>query len=306
MSNQSLKRQTILITGVNGFIGQYASRSLANQHIVIGVAKSASLSASLALPQPTVQMIYADLSAPDFVGSLPSNIDCVVHLAQSQLYRAFPEGADDMRHINVDATCHLLEWARKSNVKQFIFTSTANVYGRSMDLLTESNLTQPESFYGASKLAAEHLARPYHKFFQVDILRLFTVYGPGQKGMLIPNIIERIRTGQPITLAKGVGLFMTPIYVDDVVTTIRKLIETPAQTPVRLLNVCGDKVSHLGEIVKALEAATGLQANIQTTDEETQYFTGANTTLKRCLGRCDFTNIESGLELVVNGNLLFH
>lgn len=302
MLRKRRKPLKILITGVNGFIGQHACRLLAAQHTVFGVTRTASLTHS----QAAIKLVYADLSALDFVGGLPSNIDCVVHLAQSQQYREFPNGADDMRCINVDATCQLLEWARKSNVKQFIFASTANVYGKSADLLTELNSTQPESFYGASKLAAEHLVRQYHGFFQVDILRLFTVYGPDQKGMLIPNVIERMRTGHPITLAEGVGSYMTPIYVGDVVTTIRRLIETPSKIPVRLLNVCGDKVSHLGEIVKALEAAMGLQAHIQFTNEEAQYFTGSNETLKRYLGPIDFTDIDAGLELTANGGKPIH
>src|SRR3990167_8609195 len=135
----------VLITGVDGFIGQHLSRLLSTKHDVYGVTR--------ALPstrvQAAIKFIFADLSAPAFPDLLPRNIDCVIHLAQSQQYRDFPGGADDMRRINIDATCELLEWARKTGVKQFIFTSTANVYGKSTTLLTESHVTLPDSFYGA-------------------------------------------------------------------------------------------------------------------------------------------------------------
>lgn len=286
----------ILITGVNGFIGRHTYQLLAAKHDVFGVTRSL---ASGHLP-PDAKSVCADLSDRTFVELLPQNIDCIIHLAQSQQYRNFPDGADDMRRINIDATCKLLDWARKTRVKQFIFTSTANVYGKSTALLTESHATQPETFYGASKLAAEHLVRQYRNYFQVDILRLFTVYGPGQKGMLIPNIIERIREGQPVHLARGVGLYLTPIYIDDVAATIAKLIETPSTTAVRLLNACGDKVSHLGEIVKALESEMGLQASTQFTDDAAQYFTGANTALKACLDLPEPTDLATGLALTIN------
>ncbi len=292
----------VLITGVNGFIGQRTSRLLAAKHNVFGVTRVSASTHS----QPSVKLVLTDLSDPAFVDHLPPSIDCVIHLAQSQQYRDFPDGADDMRRVNIDATCKLLEWSRKTRVRQFIFTSTANVYGKSTGLLTESHATQPESFYGASKLAAEHLVRQYQAYFQIDILRLFTVYGPGQKGMLIPNIIERMNTGQPVTLAEGVGLYLTPIYVDDVVSTIEKLIETPSKAPARLLNVCGDKVTHLGAIVKALETAIGMQARTQFMDEEAQYFTGANVALKRCLGPLNFIDIETGLAITVKGTSGFH
>lgn len=286
----------VLITGVDGFIGQHTYRLLAAKHNVFGVTRASASIHS----QADIKIVFADLSDPAFVDSLPPNINCVIHLAQSQRYRDFPDGADDMRRINIDATCKLLEWARKTRVKQFIFTSSANVYGKSTAVLTESHPTQPESFYGASKLAAEHLVRQYQQYFQVDILRLFTVYGPCQKGMLIPNIIERMNSGQPVTLAEGVGLYLTPVYVGDVVATIAKLIETPSKTPVRLLNVCGDKVTHLGEIVKVLEAAIGTQAHIESTHEMAQYFTGANAALKAYLDLQQTTDIENGLALTVN------
>lgn len=295
-------KMKILITGVNGFIGRHVSRNVAATHTIFGVTRAGSPIPS----QPAVKLLQADLSEPHFCNCLPLNTDCVIHLAQSQHYRTFPEGADDMRRINIDATFQLLEWARKADVKQFIFASTANVYGKSKDLLTESSPTQPESFYGASKLAAEHLVQQYKKFFQVDILRLFTVYGPGQKGMLIPNLIERIKTGQRITLAEGVGLYLTPIYVGDVVATIDKLIETPSKIPVRLFNVCGNKVVSLAEIVKTIEALMGLQAVIELTDEKVQYFTGAQEALRKCLVSIDFTDIERGLELTVDSASELH
>lgn len=292
----------VLITGMNGFIGQHLSRLLVAKHKVFGLTRVSVPVGTL----PAVNLVFADLSNPTFVDIIPPNIDCVIHLAQSQQYRDFPDGANDMRRINIDATCRLLEWARKSHVKQFIFTSTANVYGKSTELLTESHATQPNSFYGASKLAAEHLVRQYQEFFQIDILRLFTVYGPGQKGMLIPNIIERMKSSNPVLLAEGVGVFLTPIYVSDVAAIIEKLMETPSKSPFRLLNVCGDRVTHLGEIVKALEVAIGTQARIQLTDEDAQYFTGANVALKECFGLLNFTDIETGLATTVKGTFGIH
>lgn len=290
----------ILITGGAGFLARRLIRRLIDDHKVSAVMRD-----SRAERECDVEHIYIDLTAAGFQDHLPDNVDCVIHLAQSSHYRHFPEGAEDMYRVNIAATLQLLEWARKVEVKQFIFASTANVYGNSMGLLTESDPTQPESFYGASKLAAEHLVRQYQTFFQVDILRIFTMYGPGQKGMLIPGIIDRIRTGQPITLAGGVGLYLMPIYVDDVVAAIRKLVGTPARTQVRLLNACGDRVTHLGEITTLLGAAMGCQANIQFTDGGALCFTGSNEALKRCLGPLRFTDIETGLRLTVSGEKLF-
>jgi len=206
-----------------------------------------------------------------------------------------------MRRVNIDATVDLLEWARKAGVKHFIFTSTANVYGESIVAHSESHLPQPSSFYGASKLAAEHLVMQYQKYFQVDVLRCFTVYGPSQRGMLIPNIMERIATGKPITLAEGDGIYLSPIYVGDVVNIIHRLITTPSPQS-RLMNVCGDEVSSLSEIVKILEKISGKPATIQLTNEKAARFTGSNTLLKEYLGSYQFVDIQTGLERVFHSN----
>lgn len=289
----------VLITGVNGFIGQHLSRSLAREHNVYGVSR-----AEFAVDaRKSISFIYADLSDPAFVDNLPRDIDCVIHLAQSQQYRDFPGGAVDMRRINIDATCKLLEWARKTGVQQFVFTSSANVYSGSKKLLVESDETLPGSFYGASKLAAEHLVRQYQSYFQVDILRLFTVYGPGQKGMLIPNLIERIAAGQSVTLAKGIGLYLTPVYVNDVVDVISKLICNSSNSGFRLFNVCGDSVSSLAEIVGMLEQEIGRKAIIDCVDTGVPYFTGVNAALKKGVGLSSFTRLNVGLKKIFSDEL---
>lgn len=278
----------ILITGANGFIGRHIAKYLLNQNEVFGVIRTeSSINNSFG-----VKWIYADLSEPCFVNQLPSGIDCVIHLAQSTQYRKFPEGAHDMLRINVDSTCHLLDWARLTGVKQFIFTSTANVYGRSNEPVTEAHPTQPESFYGASNLAAEYLAKQYKNYFQVDILRLFTVYGPKQNGMLIPNLVDQIIARQPINLDE---VYLSPIYVEDLVVVINKLIGSSTIGMYRLFNVCGDEILSLTDIVKGLETILSIKANIELTYEKVNFFVGKNDLIKNFLGPGNMTNLNEGL-----------
>lgn len=291
----------ILITGATGFIGCHLGRVLADRHSVYGITRMLT-----SFSEGPVSLIVTNLTDPQFVKDLPAEIDCVIHLAQSVRYRDFPEGVDDMRRVNIDATAKLLDWAREVGVKQFVLASTANVYGESTETLTESHPTQPNSFYGASKLAAEHLARQYQEYFQVDVLRFFTAYGPGQSGMLIPNIIERIKTGKPITLADGVGIYLSPIYVGDVVAVINRLITTPATQKNRLMNVCGDQFTSLSEIVKVAEAIIGKPAIIHMTDGVATHFTGSNERLKSFLGAYQFIDIRTGLEQVIQLNNMLH
>jgi UDP-glucose 4-epimerase len=281
----------VLVTGINGFIGRYVAKLLSTRHEVFGTISQPTQSHFSSL----VKLISTDFSDPTFVDSLPPNIDCVIHLAQSKEYRNFPAGAEDMRRINIDATCQLLDWSSRTGVKKFIFSSTANVYGKTTEVLLESHPTQPESFYGATKLAAEHLARQYQTNFQVDILRLFTVYGPNQKAMLVPNIANRIMQGKLITLAGGAGVHLSPIYVEDVSRIISQLIEKKSTNKFRLLNVCGDERTSLADIVRSIERVLNKKAIIKLSKEEVPYFVGNNNLLKEQISNYTLRGLESGI-----------
>jgi nucleoside-diphosphate-sugar epimerase len=113
--------------------------------------------------------------------------------------------------------------------------------------------------------------------------------------MLIPNIIERVRTDQEITLADSVGLSLTPVYVEDVTRVIRELLlRGPGASP-RIFNVCGDTVVTLAEIVGCVERMLGKKAVKTVSPGAPLNITGCNKALKRLLGPITFTALDAGL-----------
>lgn len=267
----------ILITGARGFIGR---------HLVSGLSQCCDAQI-FALDikgenkkENLCESLSADMAIPGWTEIIPGSMDVVVHLAQSLRYRDFPEGADDMVRININATFELLEWCRKNYVKKFIFSSTGNVYRPSKNLLGEDHPCEPATMYAATKLSAEHLAAQYRSFFYVQILRLFGVYGPGQTGMTISNVIERIRTGEEITLAQGAGLYFTPLYITDCVMMILKLLNLDDSC---LFNLSGNERINLGQVVKIAELALNRQANINLTDNSPAYLQGNNSKICQAL-----------------------
>lgn len=284
----------ILITGATGFIGSKLGRVLAKDNQVYGLVRNEnSVSGDYFIP------VFADLTDPKFVSLLPENVDCVIHLAQSLKYRDFPEGVFDINRINVNSTLELLEWARVKRVKKFIFASTANVYGPTEKLLTEACPSDPNSFYGASKLAAENIIKPYAKFFKIDVLRFFTVYGPGQSGMLIPNIAQKVFVGDPINLAENEGICLSPIFIDDACSIIQLLINSSSKQKYRLINICGDEITNLYKVVSIIEKISGKKGNIGITDGKKIFLAGSNFYLKKIIGDFHFTTLETGLDIVL-------
>ena len=289
----------ILITGANGFIGQHLSSYLSDKgHYLYLLTRKVPLDRSSCF-----KYISVDLSVCGFSKILPSDIDIVIHLAQSMRYRDFPQGSADMISVNVNATVELLEWCRAEGVKRFIYTSTANVYSPSTEILTEKSLANPSSFYGASKLAAEICIKQYQEFFHIDILRCFTVYGPRQKNMLIANLIERVKNGSPIILAQGVGIFLTPIFVDDVSFAINKLLKIPCSKKSNIFNICGDQIVSLSEVVTFIEGCLEKKAVLEITDRSPSSFTGSNEKVKSALELPKCAPLKKGIELSIANKL---
>lgn len=256
----------ILVTGASGFIGRNLVSLLANssqRDTVFAVARRVPQNAS-----SNVQWITADLGTEDWTKYLPDfDIDVVIHLAQSNHYREFPNQARDIFNVNVRATVELAEWAFKHNAKRFVFTSTGNVYGFKDKVHSEDDSCDPDGMYGASKLSAEILLKPFSQYMEVLVLRLFGVYGPRQTNAMLPNLIESFLVGSEITLAGNIGVKFNPIYVDDCTAIITRLIETPMDSQFNVLNVGGSEVIDIGKIARFLEKMGGKQATVRVTSD---------------------------------------
>lgn len=259
-----------LITGASGFVGQ-------NLLAILRADKSNEIFAvnrSISISEGNVHYLISDLAASNLVKDFPQNIDCVIHLAQSLGYRDFPNEAEDMFNINIRSTHQLLEWSRKTDVKIFFLASTANVYESSTSKLDATfTLLKPNSFYGVSKFSAELMCETYSQFFNVIVGRIFTVFGPNQKGMLIPNMLEKVRKSEKIILAQGKGLLLSPIHVEDLVRQIEYLV-TRAKEPFLAINLSGKEQTSLGQIIKKMGEYLELEPKIEITDGEYPVLSG--------------------------------
>lgn len=201
---------TVVVTGAGGLIGRVLVDRLAGDHEVWAISR-----ATPPASHPRVRAIAADLAMPQVPAGLPDRADVVVHLVQSSGYRDFPAQALDIFNVNVGSTARLLDWSRAAGIRQFIVASSGGVDGGGS-----------RSYYAASKLSAEALARCYSSEFGVLLLRFHFVYGRHQRrSMLVPRLIDTIKSGNPVPLAGADGPRLNPIYVDDAVRAIELAIE---------------------------------------------------------------------------------
>jgi UDP-glucose 4-epimerase len=231
----------ILVTGASGFVGRRVVARLAGEHEVFGLSRK---------PSPASHSIQMDLSLGLDVAALPVRIDAVVHLAQSEHYRDFPERADHIYAVNVESTFRLLDYARRAGAERFILASSGGVYGYAKDALTETAPLRPPDFYLRSKLLAEILLSGYDQFFAGVAVRPFFIYGEGQRPtMFIPRLVRNVLLGRPITLSPPDGLLVNPIHVSDAAGALAAALTAGLSGPV---NIAGPDVLSLGEVVRTI------------------------------------------------------
>lgn len=239
----------ILLTGANGLVGSKLCNKLATGDSEV----YAAVKSFPDKPIKNVKYIVLDLCKKLNTDDLPRDIDYLVHLAQSNKFKEFPEGANDVFSVNVSSTHQFLEYARKSNVKHFIYASSGGIYSQSKSKLNENSSIQKNNELGnylGSKICGEILVQNYSPFFKTSIIRPFFIYGFGQKrNMLLPRIYDCVANEVPIDLCGEEGLRINPIHVEDIVFSIKNLLERGVSP---IYNLAGPKNLSLRQICDSI------------------------------------------------------
>src|SRR6202020_2899336 len=98
---------------------------------------------------------------------------------------------------------------------------------------------RPGNFYAVSKLVGEQVVDQFRDVLTVASLRFFFIYGPGQRNMLVPGLMETVRSGRPVPIAGDQGIRINPIYVDDAAAAVRGALQLDESG---VFNVAGPEV----------------------------------------------------------------
>jgi nucleoside-diphosphate-sugar epimerase len=198
----------VLVAGSTGFLGSALTARLARDGTsFVGVSRSGGV----------------DLTCREQVATLPG-CDVIVNVAGRTSVPASFDDPQGFHRENVASTRNLLELARSTGAR--VVHAGSYVYGTPRALpVDESHPLAAHNPYAASKLAAERLCAEHHRDagVAVTILRIFNVYGPGQRaGFLVPTVVDGVRAGT-IELADP-----SPrrdfVHLDDVVDALVRAI----------------------------------------------------------------------------------
>src|SRR3954465_11743285 len=179
---------TVLVTGGAGYIGSHMVLALAEAGESVVVIDNLSTGFSTALPEG-VPLFIGDASDENLVEGVIAahGVESIVHFAGSVVVPDSMRDPLGYYRNNTMTTRSLLKVAVKCNVKRFIFSSTAAVYGNPDQVpVPEHAPTRPLSPYGSSKLMTEimlHDAASAHGMDYV-VLRYFNVAGADPKARI--------------------------------------------------------------------------------------------------------------------------
>jgi UDP-glucose 4-epimerase len=131
----------------------------------------------------------------------------VIHAAALKSVAESMEKPDEYHDVNFEATSNLLDLITRYEIRNFVFSSTAAVYGSPdhLDPIKESEVKQPISPYGKTKLAAEEQVNKYLAIpgNHGTSLRFFNVVGTSARELmddsvanLVPIVIKKLKSGE--------------------------------------------------------------------------------------------------------------
>ena len=230
----------ILITGANSYIGTSFEQYMAQWPEKYQV--------------DTVDMIDGTWREKDF-----SQYDSVFHvagIAHSDVGNVTEERKALYYKVNTDLTVETAKKAKADGVKQFIFMSSAIVYGDSAPIgktkmITNDTPVSPANFYGDSKVQAEKGIMPLNdESFKVVILRPPMIYGPGSKG----NYPVLSKMAQKLPVFPKVQNQRSMLYIENLTEFVRLMVENEEQGIFWPQN---SEYSNNTELVKMISQAHG-------------------------------------------------
>lgn len=264
---------TVLVTGGAGYIGSHMVWELldAGEEVVVVDRLSSGFQWAVA---PKAAFVRGDIEDTGLMKEVirAHGVDAIIHFAGSIIV---PESVADPLGYYDNNTCKtraLIETAVTENIRHFIFSSTAAVYGAAgLEPVREDARLAPESPYGSSKLMSEWMLRDaaLAHDFRYTALRYFNVAGAdpnGRAGQSTPGATHLVKVACETALGKRAAMqvfgtdYPTPdgtcvrdyIHVSDLVAAHRLALQRLRGGGDSLVANCG--YSHGYSVLEVIES----------------------------------------------------
>ena len=289
----------ILVTGGSGFLGQHLCRALLSAgHELTNIDLK---------PNTEVKTVIGDVRDEELIDHVMAEQEVVFHLASLIEAGESVEKPKIYLENNILGTLAVLESMRKHQVKKFLFSSSAAIYGEPLRTpIQEDDRTIPINPYGVTKLAMEGLVSSYVSSFGITgvALRYFNLYGPGEnhepETHAIPRFIQQIGRDEEVTVWGDGSNRRDYIYIEDVVRAHVLALSLPQGY--HYMNLSGENATSVNEIIHMLEEITEKTARVKNyparSGDSHELFADSSKA-KQVIGWEAETDIREGLEKTV-------
>ncbi|MGE5329822.1 MAG: NAD-dependent epimerase/dehydratase family protein [Deltaproteobacteria bacterium] len=309
-----IKGGKVLVIGGAGLIGSHVVEELIKEDVEEIViydnfcrGTKNNLEAALKDPRVKIYEVGGDITQTDILNSAIKGKDYVFHLAALWLLQCYeyPRAAFD---VNIRGTFNVLEACANNNIKKLVYSSSASVYGDAVEIpMTEDHPYNNRTFYGATKIAGEHMCRAFYERYKLNYtgLRYMNVYGARQdyKGTyvaVIMKILDRIDQGLPPIVYGDGSQAYDFIYVSDVGRANVCALKSDATD--KFYNVGMGKKTTIKELCEMVLEITGSDLKIQYEPAGQTFVTnriGSTVNSEKDLGFKAKIELKEGLETLI-------
>ncbi len=308
--------KTILVTGCAGFIGSNFVNKFLGQFPktkIIGIddlssGRKDSVNKKITFYQKSI--LDEDALKNIFSKHKPEYVFHFAALPRVSFSVKYPVKTTQ---INVAGTAALLEAAKNSGVKRFIYSSSSSVYGGAKQMPTKEaeNFPSPLSPYASQKYAGELLCKNFSSISDLDTvcLRYFTVFGPGQYGddayiTVIAAWLESLYFPKNKKgFIEGNGSQSRDFcYIDNVVDANILAMKSKKKLNGDAFNIAHGERTTLNEVRKMIEKITGQKLDLEKRPDraaDVKHTCADISKAKRVLGYKPKFNFEQGLKKTI-------
>lgn len=285
--------KTILVTGSNGFTGNYIREVFQKAgYKVVG----------LALHSSGPDELRCDLTDSDAIRSIIRDVqpDGIIHLAA--LSFVGHDDPVDFYNINVVGTTNLLDALDQEQITadKIIIASSANVYGNPpTEDVTEETPASPVNHYATSKLAMEYMVRNWFDRQNIILTRPFNYTGPGQDTkFLVSKIVDHYRRKEAVIELGNTDVYRNFSDVRDIARAYLMLFESDARN--EIVNLSSGEAYSIQDIIDLMSKIAGYTIEIRINQDfvrknDIRILNGRNVKLKALTGFTPKFSLETTL-----------
>jgi GDP-4-dehydro-6-deoxy-D-mannose reductase len=304
----SSNKSEIIVTGINGFVGEHLARQLKEAGFSVrGVGRESTPNQKVG--EHLTAYDQADLLDAESISPIAfKDAAAIIHLAGLASVADSFNNPELYHRANAEMTHNLLDKATTNDFKgRAVVVSTGALYDASQPMpLSETSQTTESSPYAIGKLKAEQVAKDFKSLgHDIVIARPFNHIGPGQgKGFLVPDLYDQLRdvaANDESTILVG-NLTTKRDYTDvrDIVAAYIQLATAPSLEHDTYNISTGTSYSGL-EVLEFLKSAAGLSAITPVIDQsrvrptDAMEITGNSSRLQNELGWKPVSTVQKAI-----------